>query len=106
MNSIKDYKVVIGPKLKKSLKKDLSSNLRRVFNRKLKYLAENPYHTGLNTKKIGATEKQCRELGIDEVWEFYINLRLRCIIYVVHSEKSLIIASITSHEDIVRKFGV
>ncbi len=106
MSSIKSYKVVIDPKLKKSLKKNLPSNLRQVFNRKLEYLAENPHHAGLNTKKIRVTEKICKELGVDEIWEFYINMQIRCVIYVIHSEKSLIIAFVGDHEDVVRRFGV
>lgn len=105
MNSINGYKVVLKKQLKKQIKRALPPNLLNTFERKLKYLANNPFHPGLNTKQIRVSEKKCKDLGVDEVWEFYINMRLRCIIYVVHSEESLIIAYVGDHADIVRRFG-
>lgn len=105
MNSIKEYSVTLEPRLKKSLKKCLPSNLLKTFEKKIKYLAQNPFHPGLNTKQIRVSEETLRKLGVDEVWEFYINRKFRCIIYVVHVDNSLIISFVGKHDDVVRKYG-
>lgn len=99
------YKILIHPKLSKSLDKNLPKEYREVFNDKLKYLANNPSHPSLNTKKFNVPPKILRDLDISAAWEFYINGKdYRCIFYVSHRDRQIIIACVGNHTQLKNKF--
>ena len=99
------YEVFIPQELEGVIQKNLPQQLRKVLERKIQYLANNPHYPSLNTKKYHVSEKKLRNFGVDEVWEFYINRHeYRCIFYVIHSEKKIIIAYVGNHKDIVRRY--
>ena len=94
------YTILIDSGLDKILKK-LPEDVRKVFNRKLEYFKSNPNHPSLNTKPYQVSEKFLKNLEIDQVFEFYINRRdYRCILYVSHLKKEVIIAFIGNHTQI------
>jgi len=84
---------------------NLPKYIKEIFDDKLKYLSENPNHPSLNTKFYsGISPKTKRQLGVDDVCEFYINAKkYRCIFYVVHQNKELILAYVGTHDQI-KKF--
>lgn len=96
------YTILIHKDLEKSVKKDLPAHLKKVFERKLQYLRDNPRHPSLNTKQLTASNQRLRQLGIDEAWEFRINMGFRCIFYVIHERKEIIIFRVGDHEDVKR----
>ncbi len=99
---LSEYKIFIN----NSLKENLPYELRKIFDRKMDYFAKNPFHPSLNTRKYSVSGKTLKFLGVDEVWEFYINRReYRCIFYTIHSEKKIIIAEVGNHEYIKRKYS-
>lgn len=96
--------VVVHPKLQKSIQKNLPPDLRKVFDRKVAYLAENPEHPSLNTKQFNVSQAKLRELGVDEVWEFRINMGMRCIFYLDHAEKLMILAYVGNHDEVKNRY--
>ena len=98
------YKLLTTPDFKKEIKKYLPKELLNVFNRKVAYLSENPNHPSLNTKTLVISQQRLRQLGVDEVFEFRINKGLRCIFYVKHTEKLIILAKIGNHDEVLRWF--
>ncbi len=104
--NLKQYKILIDDSLKKSIEKNLPFQLREVFDRKMQYFSKNPYHPSLNTKKYNACKKTLKRLGVDGVWEFYINRKkYRCIFYVIHEEKEIIIADVGSHDLLAKRYS-
>ena len=100
-----DYKVLVERKFKKIIRKNLPKEYREVFNEKIKYLSNNPEHPSLNTKQFHVGKKKLKDLGVDEVWEFYINRKqYRCIFYLSHIDKIIIIAYIGNHTQVKNKF--
>ncbi|KKU43906.1 MAG: hypothetical protein UX60_C0014G0005 [Berkelbacteria bacterium GW2011_GWA2_46_7] len=98
------YVVVIHKKFQKTLEKNLPTDLKKVFNRKLEYLAANPLHPSLNTKQYSVSRAKLRELEVDEVWEFYINMSFRCVFYLVHEEKLMILAYVGDHTEVKNRY--
>jgi len=100
-----NYEILISQSLQKSLKKNLPQRYREVFDKKMKYLSENPLHPSLNTKFYNVSKKILKNLNVDEVWEFYINRKeYRCIFYVSHTDKEVIIAFVGNHSQVKNKF--
>lgn len=99
------YKILVEPKFEKTIKKNLPKEYREVFDEKIKYLSNNPEHPSLNTKRFNVSKKILNNLGVDEVWEFYINRRqYRCIFYLSHADEIIIIAYIGNHTQVKNKF--
>lgn len=99
------YKILLEQRLQKSIKDNLPTEYKEVFEIKLRYLAKNPSHPSLNTKPYAVSKKTLRDLGVSEVWEFYINRKeYRCIFYVTHSDKTIIVAYVGNHKQIKNKF--
>ena len=103
--SLCNYSIFIDGGLGKYIAKNLPEEIKQVFDDKMKYFSNNPHHPSLNTKKYNANPKTLRRLGVDEIWEFYINRKTyRCVFYVVHSEKQIIIAFVGNHQQTKNKF--
>ena len=99
------YKILIEPRFKKIIQKNLPREYKEVFDEKIKYLSNNPGHPSLNTKQFHVSKKRLNNLGVDEVWEFYINRKqYRCIFYLSHSDRIIIIAYIGNHTQIKNRF--
>ena len=98
------YEISYDKKFDDWIKKNLPHQYKKVLDRKLKYFRENPNHPSLNTKPYsGLTDKTKKQLGIDEVYEFYINRKgYRCLLYVIHETKEIIIVFIGNHDQIHR----
>lgn len=105
MSPDRSYEILVVEKFPKILKKNLPTNLRKIFDRKLEYLRTNLHHPSLNTKLYNASSKILRELGVDEIYEFYINKSIRCIFYVVNDSKQIWIAYVGKHEQVKAKFA-
>lgn len=104
--NLNKYVVLKDKKLERRIEKNLPGHLREIFDRKLAYFSENPYHPSLNTKKYDTNKKTLRRLGVDEVWQFYINRKeYRCIFYVIHNEKKIIIVDVGNHDQIERNYS-
>ena len=101
----KEYKILSDSRLEKNIKSNLPEEYREVFNNKMKYFANNPYHPSLNTKKYNVSPKTLSRLDVSEVWEFYINRKEhRCIFYVSHIREEVIIAYVGNHKQLKKKF--
>lgn len=99
------YKILAESKFKKIIQKNLPMEYREVFDKKIKYLSNNPEHPSLNTKQFHVSKKTLNNLGVDEVWEFYINRKqYRCIFYLSHIDRTIIIAYIGNHAQIKNRF--
>lgn len=99
------YKILIERKLEKIIKKNLPKEYGEIFNEKIKYLSNNPNHPSLNTKPYNVSKKTLKNLGVDEVWEFYVNRKeYRCIFYVFHIDEIIIVAYVGNHSQINNKF--
>ncbi|MFH1187920.1 MAG: hypothetical protein V1688_03625 [bacterium] len=99
------YKILIESRLKKVIKKNLPKEYREIFDEKIKYLSNNPSHPSLNTKPYNVSNKILKNLGVDEVWEFYINRKgYRCIFYISHVDRIIIIAYVGNHCQVKNKF--
>lgn len=106
MSPINNYEIFIHPNLKKSIEKNLPEKLRKIFDRKIEYFSENPFYPSLNTEKYNVSKKTLKRLGVDGVWEFYINRReYRCIFYTIDSEQKIIIVYVGKHKQIKRKYS-
>src|SRR3989344_2323626 len=98
------YSIVVDKKFHKYIEKNLPQQLKKVFDRKLGYLSENPSHPSLNTNPYNVSNKTLKYLGVDAVYEFYINRGFRCIFYVIRAKKQIILAFVGNHEDVKRRF--
>ena len=101
MNFDESYEVKCEKKFDQWVRKNLPKNLKSVLDKKLEYFSENPGHPSLNTKPYHVSEKTKKQLGVDDVYEFYVNRKqYRCLVYVIHSSKELIIAHIGTHDQL------
>lgn len=99
------YTIFNERRLEKCLK-DLPEDVRQVFSEKMNYFRKNPSHPSLNTKAYSVSKKKLKELGVDQVYEFYINRKdYRCIFYVTHEPKEIIIAYVGNHTQVKNKLG-
>ena len=99
------YTIYREAKLEKCLS-DLPEQVREVFDRKMIYFRDNPQHPSLNTKPYNVSNKKLKQLGVDQVYEFYINARdYRCVFYVTHESKEIIIAFVGNHTQIKNKLS-
>ncbi len=98
------YKVKVDPGFNKYVKKKLPKELKRALDQKIAFLAENPYHNSLNTECLSVSEKKLRELCVDQVYEFRVNMGFRCVFYVRHEQKIIILARVGNHDDIAQWF--
>lgn len=105
MSLDKSYSILTDPKFNKYVKKNLPSQLKKILDRKIQYFIANPHHNGLNTKKYGVSDQTLKQCGVDEIWEFYIDMRFRCVFYVIHEQRTMIIAFVGNHEDVERRYG-
>lgn len=99
------YDIVTHEKFQRALEKNLPRVLRRTFDRKVKYLAANPQHPSLNTKQYNISQAKLKALGVDEVWEFRINMSMRCIFYLDHAEKLMILAYVGDHTEVKNRYA-
>lgn len=103
---LNEYEIFTHNDLEERIKSNLPSHLREIFDKKLGYFAKNPFHPSLNTKKYDTCKKTLKRLGVDEVWQFYINRKdYRCIFYTIHSEEKIIIADIGNHQQLEKKYS-
>jgi mRNA-degrading endonuclease RelE of RelBE toxin-antitoxin system len=86
----------------KIVRKNLPRDRKEVFDKKIKYLRENPNHPSLNTKQLGVSKKRLVELGVSRVYEFRINMGFRCIFYMDEKEKLIILVCVGNHEFVDR----
>ena len=83
----------------------LPEDIKVAFDAKTDYFRSNPKHPSLNTKSLTVSVKKLKQLGVDQVYEFYINRKdYRCVFYVIHESKEIIIAFIGNHTQIKNKF--
>jgi len=96
------YDVKYEKRFKKWVEENLPKHLKPVLDAKLKYFVENPFHPSLNTKPYGGVSTQTlKRLSVDQIYEFYINgKKYRCLVYVIHETKELIIAYIGTHDQL------
>ncbi len=99
------YSIFIERRFDRYLRK-LPSNIKDVFDEKLNYFKKNPSHPSLNTKPLSVSQKTLRSLGVDQIYEFYINRKeYRCVFYVIHEMKEIIIAFVGNHTQIKNKYS-
>lgn len=96
------YTIHIDRDLDKALKK-LPQPLKTAFNKKIKFLSQDCKHPSLNFKPYAVSEGKKKELGVDDIYEFYINKSFRCLVYVLDTDKELILFYIGTHEQVKRK---
>ena len=97
------YEIKYERKFERYVTKNLPKHLKEVLDQKLKYFSENPHHPSLNTKPYTISPKIKKQLGIDEVYEFYVNRKdYRVLVYVLHQTKELVIWFIGNHNEIER----
>jgi mRNA-degrading endonuclease RelE of RelBE toxin-antitoxin system len=94
------YKVLADKRFNKFVRKKLPSNLKAALDKKIEFLSKNPFYNSLNTKKLQVSVQKLKELEVDEVYEFYINMGFRCVFYVVNTTKTIILAKVGNHEDV------
>lgn len=104
MNLGEPYSVVTDPKFNKWIKKNLPSQLKKVLDQKIKYLASNLQHPSLNNKKYGVNQQTLKQYGADEIWEFRINMGFRCVYYVVHADQQIILAFVGDHDEVRHRY--
>jgi mRNA-degrading endonuclease RelE of RelBE toxin-antitoxin system len=83
---------------------NLPEIVQKVLKRKIRFLAENPYHNSLNTKQYHCSSKaidQLKREGVDDVREFYVSgKKYRCIFYIIRLKKILYLAMVGSHDQL------
>ena len=100
----KSYKIFFERRFQRILD-DLPEDVRKAFDAKMDYFKDNPNHPSLNTKPLAISVKKLKQLGVDQVYEFYINRKdYRCVFYVTHEPKEIIIAFIGNHTQVRNKF--
>ena len=94
------YKILVHKGFKKTVRKKLPSHLAKALDKKISYLKNNPRHPSLNTKALHVSDAWCKQRGVDEVFEFRITMAFRCVFYVIHDQKEIILAYAGNHDDI------
>ena len=83
----------------------LPKDIKKVFDDKMGYFRDNPNHPSLNTKPLTVSKQKLKQLGVDQIYEFYINRKdYRCVFYVNHELKEIIIVYIGNHTQVKNKF--
>jgi len=99
------YTIFIEKRFDKYIR-NLPPPIKQVFDEKLDYFKKNPYHPSLNTKPYSVSQKILKGLGVDQIYEFYINRKeYRCVFYVNHELKEIIIAFVGNHTQIKNKYS-
>jgi mRNA-degrading endonuclease RelE of RelBE toxin-antitoxin system len=97
------YKIYFEKKFQRILN-GLPEDVKRAFGAKLDYFRNNPSHPSLNTKLLIVSAQKLKQLGVDQVYEFYVNRKdYRCVFYVIHKDKEIIIAFIGNHTQVRNK---
>ncbi len=111
MNFDSSYDIKVQKKFPKWITKNLPDDIQAVFLKKLTYFSKNPRHPSLNTKLYNVSPAILKDLKSEfesqeaEVYEFYINDRdYRCIVYVLHDKKQIILAYVGDHNEIRNRF--
>lgn len=104
MDKNNGYTILEAPEFVRAVRKNLPVELRKILYRKIEYLAQNPRHPSLNTKKLAVNKSTLNRIGADEVWEFRINMSFRCVYYVVHSKRRLILVLAGNHDIVTKRF--
>ncbi|MDP2593502.1 MAG: hypothetical protein Q8P52_02540 [bacterium] len=103
MNIDSSYTIYVSTRFNKNLD-NLPRQIKELFDEKMEYFRKNPLHPSLNTKRYIVSQKKLRELGVDQVFEFYINRKdYRCVFYVAHGPKEIIIAFVGNHTQVRNK---
>ncbi|MFA6519155.1 MAG: hypothetical protein WCV93_05950 [Candidatus Shapirobacteria bacterium] len=103
MNFDSSYGVFFDKSFSRSFAKNIPKGLKKSFDQKLKLLSNDPKYPSLNIKKLNVSQKFLKVNQVDEVGEFRINLSYRCIFYLVHAEKQVILVFVGDHQE-VKKF--
>ncbi len=97
------YKILLDKDLDKYIRKNLSPDLKKAFDKKLKFLKEDCRYPSLNFKPYNISDKAKNQLGVSDIYEFYINMSFRCLVYVLDDKQELILFFIGNHEEVKRK---
>lgn len=97
------YEIKTTVDLNKIIKKNLPTHLKKVLDRKLEFLADNPNHPSLHCKPYNVSDSFKNKLGVDEVYEFYINMSFRCVIYIFHKKKQIVVAYVGDHNELKKR---
>ena len=98
------YTILFEKRFQRVLDK-LPEDVKDAFNAKMDYFRSNPHYPSLNTKPLTVSVQKLKQLGVDQVYEFYINRRdYRCVFYVIHEAKEVIIVYIGNHTQVKNKF--
>lgn len=96
------YSIKSTREFQKIVKKKLPKQLKKSLDRKIELFSSQLNYPSLNTKRLIVSEKFLKSQGIDEVWEFRINMGFRCIFYVQEEEKTIILVFVGNHDDVKR----
>jgi mRNA-degrading endonuclease HigB of HigAB toxin-antitoxin module len=103
------YTVLVVEEFWKHAKNNIPHQYQDLIKKKLDYFKENIRHPSLNTKPYscsGKVKEVLRRIDVDEVWEFYVNRKkYRCVFYVCHSSKEIIVVYIGTHDQIRNKYS-
>ena len=94
------YRILVHKKFEKVVRKKLPSHLVNALHKKTEYLKSNPKPPSLNTKSLNVSNAWCRQRGIDDVFEFRITKSFRCIFYVQHEQREIVLVFVGNHEDV------
>ncbi len=101
---IKGYTVKYEDRFEKWVQKNLPQQIKKALDKKLEYFSNNPNYPSLNTKPYtGVSQQTLKRLEADAIYEFRINMSYRCLIYVSHTKKELVLAYVGDHDE-VRNF--
>ena len=103
------YTVYVIEEFWNSAKRNVPQKYHDLIKKKLEFFKTNPRYPSLNTKPYACSSKTKEALkrqGVDEIWEFYVNgKKYRCVFYVLHATKELIVVFIGSHDQIRNKYS-
>lgn len=106
---MKGYTVYVIKDFWEATQKNVPKKYNDLIKEKLEYFKSNPYHPSLNTKPYscsGKLKERLKKQGVDDVWEFYVNRKeYRCVFYVLHENKELIVVYIGNHNQIKNKYS-
>lgn len=84
---------------------DLPEDVKKAFDAKMEYFRNNPHHPSLNTKLLTISVQKLKQLCVDQIYEFYVNRKdYRCVFYVTHEPKEIIIAFVGNHTQVKNKY--
>ena len=101
------YEVLIHKDLKKCIDKRKApfnnDYILKAFQKKVEYLRTDCSHPSLNFKPYTVSEAIKRRKGVDDIYEFYVNKSIRCLVYILEEQKELILYYVGNHNDIKQK---